>query len=620
MRKSGNRKVGISKSKRLLSVCISMSMVLGVCSAFALADDEEPIQEQEIQAEENAEADLVVEEPADVQEEDDAVEPADVQEDGDAVEPDDSDEEVPEEIASEDEVSDESVVEEASDVPTYDLSTEPTPVGTALTVADGVCTDDTINNLVPFYRFYNYTKAQFIVPAAQLTAMSGSAINTIEFYMTGASGSTTDTDALDGNYVVILSEVESTTMTSLIDVSSATVAFDGYIKVSRGEKPITINLTTPYLYGGGNLLVTTMCTSSKYSASFRFYGIYCENAACENHRDDSPYDASATGGTVRNFMPKTTFYYGDGQATVTTAPTANDRVYDGTSQELVTAGVASGGTMAYALGSDGTTAPTSGWDSEIPSDEDAGTYYVWYKAVGSKAEFDSDPKCVEVTIDKADSYDTHFPVIAERNAAGEVFLQQGSSLALLTYAGKTVGGTEMYSLDGVNYSTEIPTVTSAGEYRIYLMIKGDKNHNDCDYGPSGAIYVVNYAFASGADSSWLMNSSNNLTFTIKRSRMDDLTFGNVAGVYVDDTAVPDSSFGLEQGSAVITLSAEYLKTLAEGKHSFRVEFTDPYTVTTSFTIVKASPQTGEFASPMLIVLSGMFLAAGAAFVVKSRKA
>ncbi|MCR5061048.1 MAG: LPXTG cell wall anchor domain-containing protein [Saccharofermentans sp.] len=144
--------------------------------------------------------------------------------------------------------------------------------------------------------------------------------------------------------------------------------------------------------------------------------------------------------------------------------------------------------------------------------------------------------------------------------------------------------------------------------------------NDRDYGPSSVIYVVNYAFASGADSSWLMNSSNNLTFTIKRSRMDDLTFGNVAGVFVDDTAVPDSSFGLEQGSAVITLSAEYMKTLAEGKHSFRVEFTDPYTVTTSFTIVKASPQTGEFASPMLIVLSGMFLAAVAAFVVKSRKA
>ena len=154
MRKSGNRKVGISKSKRLLSVCISMSMVLGVCSAFVLADDEEPIQEQEIQAEENAEADLVVEEPADVQEE------------GDAVEPDDSDEEVPEEvpeeapeeIASEDEVSDESVVEESSDVPTYDLSTEPTPIGTALTVADGVCTDYSLNNIVPFYRLYNYSK------------------------------------------------------------------------------------------------------------------------------------------------------------------------------------------------------------------------------------------------------------------------------------------------------------------------------------------------------------------------------------------------------------------------------------------------------------------------------
>ncbi len=86
-------------------------------------------------------------------------------------------------------------------------------------------------------------------------------------------------------------------------------------------------------------------------------------------------------------------------ATVTKAPTAKSLTYTGSAQELVTAGEATGGTMQYALGTDATTAPTSGWGTAIPTGTDAGTYYVWYKAVGDADHADSDPKCVEVTIE-----------------------------------------------------------------------------------------------------------------------------------------------------------------------------------------------------------------------------
>ena len=86
-------------------------------------------------------------------------------------------------------------------------------------------------------------------------------------------------------------------------------------------------------------------------------------------------------------------------AVVTAAPKAKTGlVASGSPQELVTAGMASGGTMQYALGSDGTTVPVSGWDTAISVGTDAGTYYVWYKAVGDKDHLDSEAAYVTATI------------------------------------------------------------------------------------------------------------------------------------------------------------------------------------------------------------------------------
>ena len=53
----------------------------------------------------------------------------------------------------------------------------------------------------------------------------------------------------------------------------------------------------------------------------------------------------------------------------------------------------------------------------------------------------------------------------------------GSAQALVT-AGSTTGGTMQYSLDGTNYSTDIPTATNAGEYTVYYKIVGGQGYND----------------------------------------------------------------------------------------------------------------------------------------------
>ena len=90
----------------------------------------------------------------------------------------------------------------------------------------------------------------------------------------------------------------------------------------------------------------------------------------------------------------------ENESSVVTAPTAIENlVYNGKALELVTAGVAEGGTLLYALGENGETAPVdvegeaSKWSEIAPTAVDAGPYYVWYKAGAEAAA-----ECVEASI------------------------------------------------------------------------------------------------------------------------------------------------------------------------------------------------------------------------------
>ena len=77
--------------------------------------------------------------------------------------------------------------------------------------------------------------------------------------------------------------------------------------------------------------------------------------------------------------------------------TANNRTYDGTDKPLVTVtGEAVGGEMQYALGTK--EAATEEYTTSIPTGTNAGTYYVWYKALGDATHSDSNPAVVTITI------------------------------------------------------------------------------------------------------------------------------------------------------------------------------------------------------------------------------
>ena len=87
------------------------------------------------------------------------------------------------------------------------------------------------------------------------------------------------------------------------------------------------------------------------------------------------------------------------EPTITTKPAMVEGIiYTGSEQNLVKAGNTTGGELQYAIGTDSTTVPTSGWSNIIPKGKNTGTYYVWYKVVGDDNYNGIDPECVTVNI------------------------------------------------------------------------------------------------------------------------------------------------------------------------------------------------------------------------------
>ena len=77
-----------------------------------------------------------------------------------------------------------------------------------------------------------------------------------------------------------------------------------------------------------------------------------------------------------------------------------------------------------------------------------------------------------------------------------------------------------------------------------------------------------YQVIEGANSAWTQNSDKTLAF---RANGD---FSKFTGVKVDDTLIDAKNYTAVSGSTVITLKADYLKTLSVGTHKLTVVYTD----------------------------------------------
>lgn len=112
-----------------------------------------------------------------------------------------------------------------------------------------------------------------------------------------------------------------------------------------------------------------------------------------------------------------------------------------------------------------------------------------------------------------------------------------------------------------------------GQYVNYKRVGDDDNmqsmwlETDLTMTPTAA-GDSDYKIIEGANGTWMQNSDGTLTF---RANGD---FSKFTGVKVDGTLIDAKNYTAVSGSTVITLKADYLKTLSGGTHKITVVYTD----------------------------------------------
>ena len=167
-----------------------------------------------------------------------------------------------------------------------------------LTVHDGTTT----SSYIPVWGLWtdNSLQHEFVYPASDLATISGAQISTLKFYTSSSYANV----SWNGSFNVYVKEVGTTTLTSFLGTSDATLVYTGSLGVSTNEMEITF--TTPYTYNGGNLWVGVYYTATTGYSSSYWLGESVSGASIYG-RSGNSYSVSSA-----NFLPKTTFTYTGG--------------------------------------------------------------------------------------------------------------------------------------------------------------------------------------------------------------------------------------------------------------------------------------------------------------------
>ena len=146
-----------------------------------------------------------------------------------------------------------------------------------------------------------------------------------------------------------------------------------------------------------------------------------------------------------------------------------------------------------------------------------------------------------------------------------------------------------------NYTATV-TLIPNGKYRFYdsiviRMNSAENNYSAISLDSNGYLTLsyqfttseqkedASYAIVDGADSTY--EEVNEGTLTIRGNG----EFSKFVSVMVDGEVIDSSNYTVTEGSTIVTLTAEYLKTLSAGSHTFAIQWTDG-AANTTFTIVK----------------------------------
>ena len=237
---------------------------------------------------------------------------------------------------------------------------------------------------------------------------------------------------------------------------------------------------------------------------------------------------------------------------ITSPTTRENLVYTGEEQALITAGKADGGTMQYSLnGTD--------WQDTVPVGTNAGTYTVWYQAIGDGNHNDSEPTSVSVTIARQ-------PVnVPEPDAT--VFTYDGEKK---TY---TIAAND-------NYTVANAEQTNAGTYTVTVTLKDTENFvwNDKTDAAKEFPFVIapakvtvtikdKSAYVGSKTAPDLSNPEKDKDYTISGLIGEDTLTGSVKLKYnpatPDMTKVSDTTQIVNNGSTLA--NSNYDVTYVDGK-------------------------------------------------------
>lgn len=169
----------------------------------------------------------------------------------------------------------------------------------------------TTNGVVPVYGYYaeKNTCSQFVIPADSLAAMQWGIINKLTFYSSNASISWGA-----AQFEVYMAEIASASITDLADWSTLTqVKAAGSLSISGNQ--MVVELSEPYQYGDGNLLIGFNESVAGSWTSCSWLGVSAEGASVGGY--GTTIDA-------QDFLPKMTIAFEPGVAPACAKPARFD--------------------------------------------------------------------------------------------------------------------------------------------------------------------------------------------------------------------------------------------------------------------------------------------------------
>ena len=161
-----------------------------------------------------------------------------------------------------------------------------------------------------------------------------------------------------------------------------------------------------------------------------------------------------------------------------------------------------------------------------------------------------------------------------------------------------------YSESVQDYTTNVSAIDMSADGDKTLTVSYTKNGVTKTKDITIKVNAVqaSYKIISGADSEWKQNTDGNITIR------GNGEFSKFESVKVDGSIIDAKNYTAKEGSTIIILKADYLKTLSVGTHSFEIVWTDGSAVT-NFKVSKNTddsqqptpPQTGDNSRPMLWV-------------------